>query len=71
MSRSIQEMEKGDFVKVGGRLEKIESVWGVGSNGSLAPPSKGGFGVTTESGRSVTMWQADAYFKAEDVPEGS
>lgn len=69
MSRSIKEMEKGDYVKVGGRYEKIESINGVGSNGSLAKPSKGGFSVTTESSRTIDMWQAQSYHKADDIKE--
>ena len=67
--RSIHEMKKGDYVKVRGRLEKIESVWGVDSGGGLAKPSEGGFGVVTESGEKVDMWHADSYLKAEDVQD--
>jgi len=48
-----------------GTIEKIVSKWGVGLTGNLAPPSKGGFGVVTESGKRVSMWDAQAYFKDE------
>lgn len=49
----------------GGRIEKITSKWGVGSDGRLAKPSEGGFGVVTESGQRVGMWNARAYLKEE------
>lgn len=48
-------------VKVGGRVEKIASKWGIDAGGRLAKPSEGGFGVVTESGRRVTMWDAQSY----------
>lgn len=67
MSKSIHEMKSGDYVKVGGKMEKISSIYGVGEGGRLAKPSEGGFGVVTESGRTVTMWQAQSYHKAGDV----
>lgn len=60
-------VQEATHVKVGGRIERITSKWGIGDGrlGSLAKPSEGGFGVVTESGRTVTMWQADAYLKEE------
>jgi hypothetical protein len=48
-------------VKVGGQWEKISSKWGIDKDGRVAPPSQGGFGVVTESGRRVGMFQAQAY----------
>jgi hypothetical protein len=48
-----------------GRIEKITSKYGIGSDGRLAKPSEGGFGVVTESGERVDMWSAQAYFKEE------
>jgi len=60
-------MKPGDYVKVNGRLEKISSVYGVDSNGHLNKPSEGGFGVKTESGKTVTMWEAEGYVKADEV----
>jgi len=52
-------------VKVGGRIEKIKSKSGISHDGRLAPPSQGGFSVTTESGKNVSMWQAQSYLKEE------
>jgi len=52
-------------VKVGGRVEKIVSKWGIDNDGRLAKPSEGGFGVVTESGRRVDMWKAQSYLQEE------
>lgn len=52
-------------VKIDGRLEKIKTKIGV-KVGHLAKPSEGGFAVITESGRTVTMWEAESYFAADD-----
>lgn len=46
-----------------GRVEKIISKWGINKDGHLAKPSEGGFGVVTESGRHVSMWEARSYLK--------
>jgi hypothetical protein len=43
-------------------LEKIVSKWGISPEGYLAKPSDGGFGVVTESGVRVSMWEEQAYF---------
>ena len=48
-----------------GRWEKIVSKWGIDAAGHLAKPSEGGFGVVTESGKSISMWEAAAYDKRE------
>lgn len=56
-------VQEATHVKVNGRVEKIASKWGVNSNGQLAKPSKGGFGVVTESGRRVNGWEAQSYSK--------
>lgn len=69
MASSITDMKPGDYVKVGGQLKKITSVYGVSPEGHLAKPSEGGFGVQTEGGGSVSMWQAERYLKAEEVPD--
>ena len=53
-------------VKVGGRVERIVSKWGVNPDGRLAKPSEGGFGVVTESGRRVDMWAAQSYLREEE-----
>ncbi len=64
--RSIHDLSVGDYVKVGGKFEKITSFWGI-CEGVLAKPSQGGFGVITESGREVSMWEAQSYHTAGDV----
>jgi len=48
-------------VKIHGKLEKIATTWGIDENKSLAKPSEGGFGVVTESGYRVNMWEAEGY----------
>jgi hypothetical protein len=69
MMAGIRDMQAGDYVKLaGGRLEKISSVYGVDAGGGLAKPSEGGFGVVTESGRRVSMWDVMRYLKADEVP---
>lgn len=45
-----------------GQIEKIDSKWGIDADGQLAKPSAGGFGVVTESGRSVDMYSAHSYW---------
>lgn len=67
--RTRTSVREATHVKVGGRIEKIESKWGINEKGHLAKPSEGGFGVVTESGRRVGMMQAQAYFK-EDQKRG-
>lgn len=62
----INEMRPGDFVKYQGRREKIASIWGVNADGTLEPPSRGGFGVVTESGIRVGMFEAESYHKNEE-----
>jgi hypothetical protein len=47
-----------------GVIEKIIEKWGVDGR-KLAAPSKGGFGVKTESGRSISMWEARRYYKED------
>jgi len=48
-----------------GTVEKIASKWGVSSDGRLAKPSEGGFGVVTEGGDEIDMWEAKSYLKEE------
>lgn len=64
--RSIHDISVGDYVKVGGKFEKIVSMYGI-IEGRLAKPSEGGFGVITESGQTVSMWEAQSYHTAADV----
>lgn len=65
--RSVNDLVPGDYVKYGGQLHKIKEIYGVGPGRRLAKPSEGGFGVHTEDGQHITMWQAQAYHKKEDV----
>lgn len=58
-------VDKATHVKVNGKIEKIASKRGIDSNGRLAKPSEGGFWVVTESGRRISMWEAQAYFWEE------
>lgn len=59
------DVTEATHVKVHGRFEKIVSTYGISPEGHLAPPSKGGFGVVTETGRTVSMWEAQSYGKEE------
>lgn len=62
--RKYVDVREATHVKIGGRVEKIASKWGI-HDGKLAPPSAGGFGVVTESGERIGMWRANGYFKEE------
>ncbi len=64
---TIQDMVPGDFVKYQDKLLEIKSIWGVSPEGWLAKPSEGGFGVVTTDGQTITMWQAQAYYKREST----
>ncbi len=59
------DVREATHVKVGGCVEKIINKWGINPEGGFAKPSQGGFGVTTESGREVSMWEAQLYLKEE------
>lgn len=50
-------------VRVGNEIEKIIMKWGIRPDGTFAKPSEGGFGVITESGRRVTMLEANEYLR--------
>ena len=60
------DVTEATHVKVGGRLEKIVSKWGIDHDGHVAKPSEGGFGVVTESGRRVSMWEAQSYSREDE-----
>ena len=49
----------------GNKEKKIISKWGINEKGWLAKPSEGGFGVITEDGQRVGMFEAEAYFKED------
>lgn len=63
--KSGVDVREATHVKVGGLVEKIVSKWGINDKGHLAKPSEGGFGVVTESGRRVSMWDAQLYLKED------
>ena len=52
-------------VKIFGVIRRIVEKWGISPHGHLAKPSEGGFGVVTEDGLCVGMWQVEAYYKEE------
>lgn len=52
-------------VKIDGHFERIKSKIGFDADGQLVKPLRGGFSVITESGRKVTMWEAEMYGKEE------
>lgn len=59
------DVSEATHVKVGGRLKKIASTWGISESGRVASPKAGGFGVITEDGEEVSMYEARAYFREE------
>ena len=61
-SRSVQEIGPGDYVKVGGRFEKVSS-----NSAHGADHTPRNWTVTTEGGRSYSMWDIGRYAKAGDV----
>jgi len=63
----ILKIVAGDYVKSNGELYVIKSIYGIKECGQLSKPSEGGFGVITECGKTITMWEAQSYHKAEDV----
>jgi hypothetical protein len=56
------DVRNASHVTVDGSIERVISRWGVDERGHLAPPSQGGFGVVTISGRRVGMFEASAYW---------
>lgn len=60
------DVREATHVKVNGHVEKIVSKYGIDDNGHVAKPSEGGFGVVTESGKTVSMWQAQSYLRKEE-----
>ena len=59
------DVREATHVRVKGHVRKIASKWGIDGDGHLAPPSEGGFGVVTEDGQRVSMFQASGYSKEE------
>jgi hypothetical protein len=67
LARDVREMEAGDFVRLakGGCYKKIAHVSpGVEKE---KPLPREGFYVITEDGQKVSMYEAGAYFKKEDL----
>jgi hypothetical protein len=60
------DVTEATHVEVGGHVLKIASTWGISSEGKLAKPSEGGFGVVTEDGQRFGMWEVNKYLKQED-----
>ncbi len=65
MREGVDVREATHVKTMSGRVEKIASRWGIDSEGHLAKPSEGGFGVITESGEQVGMWSAKSYLREE------
>lgn len=65
MRRQVN-IQEATHVRTGNLIEKIVDKYGVSPEGHLAPPSKGGFGVFTLSGREIKMLQADEYLQEEE-----
>ena len=55
------DVAQATHVQVDGLVQKISSKWGVDSNGRVSKE----FGVVTEAGKSVSMWNAQLYFKED------
>lgn len=64
--RSVDVREATHVKTQDGRVERIASTWGIDAEGHLAKPSLGGFGVVTESGRRVSMWEASCYLREDN-----
>lgn len=47
----------------GSVVHRIKSKWGIDDKGRPALISQGGFGVITESGKRISMWNARGYYK--------
>lgn len=45
------------------QILEIEEKIGIREDGTVRPPSEGGFAVITTDGQRVSMWQASRYFK--------
>lgn len=60
MSYREVSIHEATHVKHKGRIMKIAGTWGIDGN-KLAKPSEGGFGVITESGEKISMWEAEKY----------
>lgn len=57
------DFREASWVRVSGHWYRISSKWGINQDGSLAKPSEGGFGCTTDIGERVPMMKAELYGK--------
>lgn len=60
------DVRQATHVKYMGQIFRIKSKWGIDTEGRLFKPSMGGFGIVTEEGHVVNMYEAELYFKEED-----
>jgi len=65
-TRSCTDVGSGDYVKIGSQWKKIVSNT---AEGHTHPPREG-WTVTTEDGRSWSMYDVLLYAKAEDLTNG-
>jgi hypothetical protein len=49
-------------VRYKGKVYRIASKWGISAASRLAKPSQGGFGCITDTGKRVSMWEAEGYY---------
>lgn len=64
-SRGVQEIGRGDYVKIGSHWKRVESNSGQGKPGFPRDP----WTIRTEDGGSYGMWDINRYAKAEDMSE--
>jgi hypothetical protein len=59
---------QAQYVKIGkGKIERIASKYGITPEGLFEDYSSGNFGVVTESGTTVSVWDNKLYYKDRDV----
>lgn len=61
-SRGVQDVGRGDYVKIGSQWKRISS-----NSASGAERLPRSWTVTTEDGCSYDMWSINRYAKAEDL----
>lgn len=64
-------VEATHVVTKGGVTEEIVATYGINPDGRLAPPSQGGFGVITASGKKIDMWHAQKYLRKAEGAEAT
>lgn len=58
-------VREATHVKTRSGVERIVEKFGIRPEGGYNRPSEGGFGVVTENGRTIGMWDALSYAKEE------